>query len=130
MSVLSLCMFPGFILCFWAKTWVKTRPKIVPSIFCYFCRSHRSRVCVSHTCTSFSDFSCHAFASFTRSCHSCRLYSTRLRQARIRVAAISSFRAFAWALRLRHCSLVISLVFCVPSIFASFLSNLQLIHAL
>ncbi len=80
-------MSPGSSLCFWAENWVKTRPEIAPSVFCYFYRLRRSRVRVVHSFASVSDFPCHAFVSSTHSRHSCRLQSTRTRQARARVAA-------------------------------------------
>ena len=83
-------MFPDFNLCFWVEIWVKTRPKIVFSVLCNFCRSRMSRVCVDHAYASFSDFSLHACASGTRSRHLRELQSTRTRQARARVAVILS----------------------------------------
>ncbi|QHO49848.1 uncharacterized protein DS421_1g17560 [Arachis hypogaea] len=31
---MSLCKFPNFNLCFWAKNWVEMRPRISASNFC------------------------------------------------------------------------------------------------
>ncbi|QHO57888.1 uncharacterized protein DS421_3g86080 [Arachis hypogaea] len=49
-----------------------------------------SCVRVIHACASFSIFPCHAYASSTHSRHSCRLQSTRSRQACECVTAIFS----------------------------------------
>ncbi|QHO47056.1 uncharacterized protein DS421_6g193040 [Arachis hypogaea] len=68
----------------------QTRPKIIFSVLCNFCRSRMSRVCVGHAYASFSDFPLHACTSGTRSRHLRELQSTRMRQARVCVAVILS----------------------------------------
>ena len=120
-SLLSLCMFPDFNLCFWAKNWVEMRPRISASDFCNSCRSRTSRISVIHAIVSLSIF---------------RTMSAR--QPRIRVVRVASnprghvrhviaslwflpFHAVVWAMRPRDFSLVISSIPCVPSIFACFL---------
>ena len=70
---LSLCMFPGFILCFWTENWVKTQPKNVP-VFLEFSADHV----------------CHAYASVTHTRRLTIFLSTRVRQARARVICANS----------------------------------------
>ncbi|QHN96822.1 uncharacterized protein DS421_18g622020 [Arachis hypogaea] len=88
-------MFPGSSLRFWGGNWVKTRPKIAPSIFCYFCRSHMSRIRVSHAYASLVVLACHAYASVTCT----RLCADSNPRVRVRHAhasmQISPYRALA-----------------------------------
>ena len=80
-SLLSLCKFSDFNLCFWAKNWVEIRPRISASDFCNSAdRAHHA--IASSMQTRHSRFSLprvrvvHASASLvlfhsTRSCHPC-----------------------------------------------------------
>ena len=128
--VFCFCMSSGSSLLFRAENWVKTGPKIAPSEFCRLCRSRTSRDRVIHADASFGVSLCHAGASSTPPRHLC--YSNPC--GRVSHAAASLrfplFRAVTRAMWPRHFSLVISSISCVPSIFASFLFNLQFIHAL
>ena len=114
MNVLfGFCMFSGSSLLFRAESWVKIGPKIAPS-----------------ESANYADRARHAIASLMRTRHSRFYFATQTRHPCGRVTRAVPCRAVASSMRPRRFSLVISSISCVPSIFATFLSNLQLIHAL